>query len=85
MYEKNININNIYKRYILKFKSNRLYGGIWWLSVKIYMTIKMSKLFQLREELNLCLEGEGIAVLESPVPRDELIEIYFFFIIYKRF
>ena len=23
---------------------------------------------------NLCLEGEGIAVLESPVPRDELIE-----------
>ena len=24
---------------------------------------------------NLCLEGEGVAVLESPVPRDELIEI----------
>lgn len=24
---------------------------------------------------NLCLEGQGIAVLESPVPRDELIEI----------
>lgn len=24
---------------------------------------------------NLCLTGEGIAVLESPVPRDELIEI----------
>lgn len=24
---------------------------------------------------NLCLEGEGIAVLESPVPREELIEI----------
>jgi uncharacterized protein (AIM24 family) len=23
---------------------------------------------------NLCLEGQGIAVLESPVPRDELIE-----------
>ena len=23
---------------------------------------------------NLCLEGDGIAVLESPVPRDELIE-----------
>ena len=25
-------------------------------------------------EFNLCLEGDGIAVLESPVPRDELIE-----------
>ena len=24
---------------------------------------------------NLCLEGQGVAVLESPVPRDELIEI----------
>ena len=24
---------------------------------------------------NLCLEGQGIAILESPVPRDELIEI----------
>ncbi len=24
---------------------------------------------------NLCLQGQGIAVLESPVPRDELIEI----------
>ena len=24
---------------------------------------------------NLCLTGQGIAVLESPVPRDELIEI----------
>ena len=23
---------------------------------------------------NLCLEGDGIAILESPVPRDELIE-----------
>lgn len=24
---------------------------------------------------NLCLSGQGIAVLESPVPRDELIEV----------